>query len=76
MKAALEALQEYDQRSARLLEQMADWVERDQPPPEPLAKASFPLAGPQPQSVETLIHGIDDLTNSLGVKIASELPVL
>jgi multidrug resistance protein MdtO len=72
----LQALREYDQDSARILEQIADWVECDQPPAEPLAKTSPPLSGPQPQSFETLIRGIDDLTNSLAKTIAAELPVL
>ena len=71
----LHALQEYDQQSARILEQVADWVESDQPPAEPVAKTSFPLSGLQPQSFETVIHGIDDLTNSLAKDIATELPV-
>jgi len=71
----LRELEEHDQRSAQLLEQMADWVERNQPPSEPLAKVSLSLAGPQPQSFQTLIRGIDDLRNSLAAKIASELPI-
>jgi hypothetical protein len=54
---------------------MADWVERNHPPVEPPAHTSPPLAGPQPQSFETLIRGIDDLRNSLAEKIASELPI-
>ncbi len=71
----LHALREYDERFALLLEQMADWVEQNQPPAEPIAKTSLSLPEPQPQSLETLLEGIDDLTNSLAAKIGSELPV-
>lgn len=72
---ALHALKEYDEGSARLLEQIADWVDLNQPPAEPLAQSTLPLLDQQPQTLVTLIQRIDDLTNSLAAQIASELPV-
>ena len=74
---------DFDGRSARILDEMADRIEslpavNDQVRhPEPLTKVSFSgevqdLLTPQLRSFDTLLRGIDTLTTSLWEEIATE----
>jgi hypothetical protein len=77
--------QEYDDNSARILEDLADWIEGSAVPAANRVEASHELVnrtvdaiqGELPtepaQSFTTLLHGIDGLTTSLASGIASRL---
>ncbi len=77
--------QEYDENSARILEDLADWIEGSAVPAANRVEASHELVnrtvdaiqGELPtepaQSFTTLLHGIDGLTTSLASGIASRL---
>jgi hypothetical protein len=78
----------YDERSARLLEEMADWIEGQRPGmaggradstnllkqtiEEAEAEQSRGLPAGQAQSFSTLLRGIDGLTASLASQVAVE----
>jgi hypothetical protein len=75
--------QEFDDRSARMLEKMADTIEshthvgESDRPPRQMAQASFTaepqlLSAPPVRSFYTLLHSIDGLTTSLSEEIANE----
>ena len=79
---------DYDERSARMLEEMADWIGEDHPAPalrfddaaellrrtieETRAEESRGLPAERAQSFVTLMRGIDGLTTSLATEIAAE----
>jgi multidrug resistance protein MdtO len=78
------SLREYDNRSAALLDDLADWIEGTAPPrqvPTDSLKEmeqsvpSHPVGQPLADSPSfvTLLHGIDSLTNSVADQIARSL---